>query len=124
MGLVDGETMQDGEENTAESTGFTADMLNDFMAGEDIFLGFSGGTLGVVIGLIVISVIGGIISRRFLFPRIMDLISKSERIDGKTLLAPKSLGWMMGFLIFSEMMSWLQNNSQPVWDTSIADNAI
>tara|TARA_B100000035_G_scaffold48775_1_gene37273 strand:- start:1120 stop:2235 length:1116 start_codon:yes stop_codon:yes gene_type:complete len=116
--------MQDGEENTAESTGFTADMLNDFMAGEDIFLGFSGGTLGVVIGLIVISVIGGIISRRFLFPRIMDLISKSERIDGKTLLAPKSLGWMMGFLIFSEMMSWLQNNSQPVWDTSIADNAI
>jgi MscS family membrane protein len=116
--------MQDGEENTAEGTGFTADMLNDFMAGEDFFLGFSGGTLGVVIGLIVISVIGGIISRRFLFPRIMDLISKSERIDGKTLLAPKSLGWMMGFLIFSEMMSWLQNNSQPVWDASIADNAI
>ena len=124
MGLVNGKTMQDGEETTAESTGFRADVLNDFMAGEEILLGFSGGTIGVVVGLIVISVLGGIISRRFLFPRIMDLISKSERIDGKTLLAPKSLGWMMGFLIFSEMMSWLQNNSEPVWDPSIADNAI
>ena len=116
--------MQDGEETTAESTEFPADVLNDFMAGDEILLGFSGGAIGVVVGLIVISVLGGIISRRFLFPRIMDLISKSERIDGKTLLAPKSLGWMMGFLIFSEMMSWLQNNSEPVWDPSIADNAI
>ena len=101
MGLVDGKTMQVDEETTAESTGFPADILNDFMAGDEIFLGFSGGTIGVVVGLIVISVLGGIISRRFLFPRIMDLISKSERIDGKTLLAPKSLGWMMGFLILS-----------------------
>ena len=124
MGLVNGKTMQDGEETTAESTEFPADVLNDFMAGDEILLGFSGGAIGVVVGLIVISVLGGIISRRFLFPRIMDLISKSERIDGKTLLAPKSLGWMMGFLIFSEMMSWLQNNSEPVWDPSIADNAI
>ena len=124
MGLVNGKTMQDGEETTAESTEFPADVLNDFMAGDEILLGFSGGAIGVVVGLIVISVLGGIISRRFLFPRIMDLISKSERIDGKTLLAPKSLGWMMGFIIFSEMMSWLQNNSEPVWDASIAENAI
>ena len=116
--------MQDSEEASAESTGFPADTLNDFMVGEDIFLGFSSGTIGVVIGLIALSVFGGIISRRFLFPKIMDLISKSDRIDGKTLLAPKSLGWMMGFLIFSEMMSWLQNNSEPVWDASIAENAI
>ena len=124
MGLVDGKTMQDSEETSAEGAGFPADTLNDFMVGEDIFLGFSSGTIGVVIGLIVLSVLGGIISRRFLFPKIMDLISKSDRIDGKTLLAPKSLGWMMGFLIFSEMMSWLQNNSEPVWDVSIAENAI
>ena len=124
MGLVDGKTMQDGEETSAEGAGFPADTLNDFMTGEDIFLGFSSGTIGVVIGLIVLSVLGGIISRRYLFPKIMDFISKSDRIDGKTLLAPKSLGWMMGFLIFSEMMSWLQNNSEPVWDASIAENAI
>ena len=124
MGLVDGKTMQDSEETSAEGAGFLVDTLNDFMVGEDIFLGFSSGTIGVVIGLIALSVFGGIISRRFLFPKIMDLISKSDRIDGKTLLAPKSLGWMMGFLIFSEMMSWLQNNSEPVWDASIAENAI
>ena len=124
MGLVDGKTMQDSEETSAEGTGFLVDTLNDFMVGEDIFLGFSSGTIGVVIGLITLSVFGGIISRRFLFPKIMDLISKSDRIDGKTLLAPKSLGWMMGFLIFSEMMSWLQNNSEPVWDSSFAENAI
>ena len=124
MGLVDGKTMQDSEETSAEGAGFPANTLNDFMVGEDIFLGFSSGTIGVVIGLITLSVFGGIISRRFLFPKIMDLISKSDRIDGKTLLAPKSLGWMMGFLIFSEMMSWLQNNSEPVWDASIAENAI
>ena len=124
MGLVDGKTMQDGEETSAEGAGFPADKLNDFMVGEDIFLGFSSGTIGVVIGLIVLSVLGGIISRRYLFPKIMDFISKSDRIDGKTLLAPKSLGWMMGFLIFSEMMSWLQKNLEPVWDASIAENAI
>ena len=124
MGLVDGKTMQDSEETSAEGAGFLVDKLNDFMVGEDIFLGFSSGTIGVVIGLITLSVFGGIISRRFLFPKIMDLISKSDRIDGKTLLAPKSLGWMMGFLIFSEMMSWLQNNSEPVWDSSFAENAI
>lgn len=124
MGLVDGKTMQDSEETSAEGAGFLVDTLNDFMVGEDIFLGFSSGTIGVVIGLITLSVFGGIISRRFLFPKIMDLISKSDRIDGKTLLAPKSLGWMMGFLIFSEMMSWLQNNSEPVWDSSFAENAI
>ena len=124
MGLVDGKTMQDSEETSAEGAGFPANTLNDFMVGEDIFLGFSSGTIGVVVGLIALSILGGIISRRFLFPKIMDLISKSDRIDGKTLLAPKSLGWMMGFLIFSEMMSWLQNNSEPVWDASIAENAI
>ena len=124
MGLVDGKTMQDSEETSSEGAGFLVDILNDFMVGEDIFLGFSSGTIGVVIGLITLSVFGGIISRRFLFPKIMDLISKSDRIDGKTLLAPKSLGWMMGFLIFSEMMSWLQNNSEPVWDSSFAENAI
>ena len=124
MGLVDGKTMQDSEETSSEGAGFLVDILNDFMVGEDIFLGFSSGTIGVVIGLITLSVFGGIISRRFLFPKIMDLISKSDRIDGKTLLAPKSLGWMMGFLIFSEMMSWLQNNSEPVWDSSFTENAI
>jgi len=124
VGLVDGKTMQDSEETSAEGAGFPANTLNDFMVGEDIFLGFSSGTIGVVVGLIALSILGGIISRRFLFPKIMDLISKSERIDGKTLLAPKSLGWMMGFLIFSEMMAWLQNNSEPVWDASIAENAI
>jgi len=124
VGLVDGKTMQDSEETSAEGAGFPANTLNDFMVGEDIFLGFSSGTIGVVVGLIALSILGGIISRRFLFPKIMDLISKSDRIDGKTLLAPKSLGWMMGFLIFSEMMSWLQNNSEPVWDASIAENAI
>ncbi|MEC8938730.1 MAG: mechanosensitive ion channel family protein [Candidatus Thermoplasmatota archaeon] len=116
--------MQDGEETATSDAGFSTEMLNEIMAGDDILLGFSGGTIAIIIGLVAISVVGGIISRRFLFPRIMDLISKSDRIDGRTLLAPKSVGWMMGFLIFSEMMSWLDVNCEPVWDSSIAENVI
>ncbi len=85
--------MQDGEETVSSDVGFLTEMLNEIMAGDEILLGFSGGTIAIVIGLIAISVIGGIISRRFLFPKIMDLISKSDRIDGRTLLAPK-ISWL------------------------------
>ena len=36
MGLVDGKTMQDSEETSAEGAGFLVDKLNDFMV-EKIF---------------------------------------------------------------------------------------
>tara|TARA_B100000214_G_scaffold99253_1_gene69121 strand:- start:3049 stop:4164 length:1116 start_codon:yes stop_codon:yes gene_type:complete len=116
--------MQDSEETVSEDPGFPAEMLNEWMAGDEFLLDFSSGTIAIVLAIIAISVTGGVISRRYLFPKIMDLISKSERIDGKSLLAPKSLGWMLGFLIFSELLTWLDNNTNPVWDASIAQNAI
>ena len=55
--------MQDGEETVSSDVGFLTEMLNEIMAGDEILLGFSGGTIAIVIGLIAISVVGGIISR-------------------------------------------------------------
>jgi hypothetical protein len=40
VGLVDGKTMQVDEETTAESTGFPADILNDFMLETRFFSDF------------------------------------------------------------------------------------
>lgn len=116
--------MQDESDTGTSEAGFPSGMLNDLMSGDEVLLGFSSGTLIVIIAAIGISIGGGIAARRFIFPKILDLLSKSERIDGGSLLAPKSLGWMIGFLIFSEILSWLDGNTTPIWDASMAQSAI
>ena len=103
---------------------FLVEILNDLMEGGEVLFGFSGGTLAVVIASIVVSVICGVAARRFIFPFLLNLLSKSERIDGGTLLAPKSLGWMIGFLAFSEIISWIENNTIAVWNSALANQAI
>ena len=76
------------------------------MAGEDVGYGFSTNGVMFLAFLIGLSVASGLISRKVLFPRIMDLFSKSDRIDGKTLFAPRSLGWMIVLLVI-----WLPMHS-------------
>ena len=92
------------------------EQLDEFMSGEAVLAGFSGGTMIVMAGVIAISAIAGFASRRILFPRLMNLISKTERIDGRSLLAPASLGWMIGFLVFTVAIDWLVSNTNPIWD--------
>ena len=92
------------------------EQLDEFMSGEAVLAGFSGGTMIVMAGVIAISAIAGFASRRILFPRLMNLISKTERIDGRSLLAPASLGWMIGFLVFTLAIDWLVSNTNPIWD--------
>ncbi len=118
--------MQEGADVDTGSTGFPYDFLNEFMekGTDELIFGMNSGTLIIVLALIGLSVAGGIAARRFIFPKLMDLLSKTDRIDGKTLMAPKSLGWMIGFLIFSESMSWLSNNTGPIWDDSFAQALI
>ncbi|MFL2956287.1 MAG: mechanosensitive ion channel family protein [Candidatus Thalassarchaeaceae archaeon] len=118
--------MQEGADMATGSTGFPYDFLNEFMekGSDELIFGMNSGTLIIVLAVIGLSVAGGIAARRFIFPKLMDLLSKTERIDGKTLMAPKSLGWMIGFLIFSESMSWLSNNTEPMWDASFAQALI
>ena len=118
--------MQEGADMATGSTGFPYDFLNEFMekGTDELIFGMNSGTLIIVLALIGLSVAGGIAARRFILPKLMDLLSKTDRIDGKTLMAPKSLGWMIGFLIFSESMSWLSNNTGPIWDDSFAQALI
>ena len=92
------------------------EQLDEFMSGEAVLAGFSAGTMIVMAGVIAVSAIAGFASRRILFPRLMNLISKTERIDGRSLLAPASLGWMIGFLVFTLVIDWLVSNTNPIWD--------
>ena len=66
--------------------------IAEVLTGDEVVYGFSSLGIGFLAVLIGASVIAGLVSRRVLFPQIMDLLSKTERIDGKTLFAPKSLG--------------------------------
>tara|TARA_Y100001980_G_C14549628_1_gene331622 strand:+ start:1163 stop:2242 length:1080 start_codon:yes stop_codon:yes gene_type:complete len=95
------------------------EQLDEFMAGGSILGGFSIGTIVVLLGVLAISAAAGISSRRVLFPRLMNLISKTDRIDGKSLLAPASLGWMVGFLVFTLSIDWLTAYAEPTWDSGI-----
>ena len=97
------------------------EQLDEFMAGEAALLDFSTGTLIVIVAVIALSVGSGVLARRFVFPRLMDLLSKTDRIDGKSVLAPKSLGWMFGFLVFNYSIDWLNGNTSPVWDSEMVD---
>ena len=67
-------------------------IVTDFLEGEEIFEGFSQGTLIIFLVVIGLSIGLGVLARRYIFPRLMYLFSKTERIDGKTLFAPVSLG--------------------------------
>jgi MscS family membrane protein len=51
----------------------------------------------------------------------MDIFSKTERIDGKTLFAPRSLGWMIGTLVFVQSIQYLDANFTPIWDANLVD---
>ena len=92
------------------------DELIDFLAGEPKFLDFSQNTLLIVLLCSIIAGGSGILSRRVLFPKLMDIIAKTERIDGRDLFAPKSLGWMIGCLIMSMSLNWISANGEPVWN--------
>ncbi len=86
------------------------DDISDQLAGEEAIYDFSTLGLGFLILLIGVSTSAGLVSRRILFPRIMDLFSKTERIDGRTLFAPRSLGWMVGLLVMWQSLDWLLEN--------------
>ena len=84
-----------------------ASEMNDFMSGDGDLLGFSTGTLTIILAFFLISVFSGLLSRKLLFPKILDILSKTERIDGRDLFAPRSLGWMIGLLVFWQGVEFL-----------------
>ena len=100
--------------------------LTEFFSGEDVFYGFSTNGFLLVGILVTVSIGSGLLSRRFLFPRIMDLLSKTERIDGGTLFAPKSLGWMIGLLVMWQSVDWFAAETvalegEVIWRTNVMD---
>jgi MscS family membrane protein len=94
------------------------------LTGDEVVYGFSSLGIGFLALIIGASVTAGLISRRVLFPRIMDLLSKTERIDGKTLFAPKSLGWMIGLLAMWQSVDWALENIIAAEGGHIWDNAL
>ena len=98
------------------------EILTDFMDGDEIFEGFSQGTLIIFLAIIGLSIGFGILARRFVFPSLMNLFSKTERIDGKTLFAPASLGWMVGTLFFTQAIDYIAGNCDPVWNQDLISN--
>ena len=105
------------------------DWLDDLMAGEATIGDFSTGTLSVVIACAALSMAAGILCRRIVFPRLMDVFSKIDRIDSKDLFAPKSLRWMVVFLAMWFSLDWLSAtdemgeyvNAAPVWDADLIE---
>ena len=100
------------------------DEISEILTGKEVVYNFSSMGIGVVVVLIGVSVSAGLVSRRVLFPRIMDLFSKTERIDGKTLFAPRSLGWMIGLLTMWQSVDWIIENvsaadGEYIWDASL-----
>ena len=98
--------------------------IAEILNGEELFYGFSTLGIGFLAILIGGSISAGLISRIVLFPRIMDILSKTERIDGKTLFAPKSLGWMIGLLAMWQSVKWVLENvsaaeGEYIWDYAL-----
>ena len=98
--------------------------IAEILNGEELFYGFSTLGIGFLAILIGGSISAGLISRIVLFPRIMDILSKTERIDGKTLFAPKSLGWMIGLLSMWQSVEWILENvsaaeGEYIWDYAL-----
>ena len=83
-----------------------ADEIGELLSGEELVWDFSTNGLMFLIVLSGVSVLSGVTSRIVLFPRLMDLFSKTERIDGRTLFAPRSLGWMVGLLVMWQSVDW------------------
>ena len=100
------------------------DDIADQLAGEEAIYDFSTLGLGFLILLIGVSTSAGLVSRRILFPRIMDLFSKTERIDGRTLFAPRSLGWMVGLLVMWQSLDWLLENVSVSGEEFIWNNGV
>ena len=100
------------------------DDIADQLAGEEAIYDFSTLGLGFLILLIGVSTSAGLVSRRILFPRIMDLFSKTERIDGRTLFAPRSLGWMIGLLVMWQSLDWLLENVSVSGEEFIWNNGV
>jgi small-conductance mechanosensitive channel len=101
--------------------------IAELLTGKDLLYGFSAFGIGFLVMIIVGSMGAGLISRRLLFPRLMDILSKTERIDGKTLFAPKSLGWMIGLLAMWQSVDWvLENvsaaNGEYIWEAGLMQN--
>jgi len=109
--------------------GRTMDVLDNFMDGDAAIGGFSTGTLVVVIACAALSMAAGILSRRMIFPRLMDVFSKIERISSENVLPPKSLRWMVVFFVMWLSLDWLSAtdemgeyvNAAPVWDADLID---
>ena len=105
------------------------DVLDNFMDGDAAIGGFSTGTLVVVIACAALSMAAGILSRRMIFPRLMDVFSKIERISSENVLPPKSLRWMVVFFVMWLSLDWLSAtdemgeyvNAAPVWDADLID---
>ena len=96
--------------------------LDDFMDGKVVFEGFSQGTMIIFLIIVSLSIILGVLARRFVFPALMNLFSKTERIDGKTLFAPRSLGWMIGTLFFTQCIDYVTENYNPIWNQDMVSN--
>ena len=101
--------------------------------------GFSTGTLTVVIACAVLSVAAGVMSRRMIFPRLMDALSKIDgpyvsRIEDGNPFAPKSLRWMVVFFVMWYSLDWLSamvvldegglRESGPVWDAELMETVM
>ena len=98
-----------------------ASELNEVMNSGGDFFGFSTGSISIISALLLLSVFSGFLSRRFLFPRLMDLLSKTERIDGRDLFAPRSLGWMIGLLVFWQSLDWIFEETAPAWNAELME---
>ena len=96
--------------------------LDDFMDGKVVFEGFSQGTMIIFLIIVSLSIVLGVLARRFVFPAMMNLFSKTERIDGKTLFAPRSLGWMIGTLFFTQCIDYVTENYNPIWNQDMVSN--
>ena len=90
----------------SEGAMVVASIVNDSFSGDELAYDFSGGGIAWFLILVLGSVIAGFLSRKVVFPRLMDLLSKTDRIDGKTLFAPRSLGWMIGLLVMWQAVDW------------------
>ena len=96
------------------------DWLDGLMDGDATIGGFSTGTLGVVIVCAALSMGAGILSRRMIFPRLMSVFSKIERIDSENVFAPKSLRWMVVFFAMWFSLDWLP--LQTKWESTLTQH--
>ena len=54
--------------------------LDDFMDGKVVFEGFSQGTMIIFLIIVSLSIILGVLARRFVFPALMNLFSKHSSL--------------------------------------------